>query len=205
MIRHHLQQLRNNESGVAAIEFAIMFPLMFAALFGCVELLNQIYTRSNVQMMVSDAARDSIVGKGTLTSIESKLRSNLEILPGLKPGGDLDISICREKGCNSPLVAVKELTIDVNGNGNCDTADGDKWKDMNRNEVLDAAGTIVAGNSLGGPTDPVVFEVKVKARYFFSVLTTLGEKSTDSQILNYSVRALGTNEDFVVPDLACPS
>jgi Flp pilus assembly protein TadG len=197
--------LRTDERGVAAIEFAMMFPLLFAALFGCAEILNQVYTRSNVQMLVNDAARDSIVGSGTLSSIEDSLRTKLEILPGLYPGGDLDISICREKGCDAPLTAVKELTKDLNGNNVCDSADGDKWQDMNRNGIMDAAGAVVAGNSLGGPGDPVVFEVQVKARYFFSVLTTLGDKDTESEILSYSVRSLGTNEDFVVPELGCPA
>jgi Flp pilus assembly pilin Flp len=205
MIRKISKKLKGDESGVAAIEFAMMFPLVFAALFGCVEILNQIYTRSNVQMMVGDAARDSIVGKGNLATIEDRLRKNLEILPGLFPGGDLNIEICREKGCTAPLIAKKELTKDINANGVCDSADGDKWQDLNRNGIMEAAGDVVAGNSLGGPGEPIVFDVKVKARYFFSVLTTLGAKSTDSQVLDYSVKAVGTNEDFVVPELACPS
>jgi Flp pilus assembly protein TadG len=198
--RFNLQALKD-DSGVAAIELALLLPVMMFVIFGTAELLCQIYIRSNMHMMVRQAARDSIVGSADLATIESALRQKLEILPGLKKGAELDISVCQQDGCGERTAIVSELTGDTNANNVCDT--GETFTDYNRNGVAEKAGTVVTGNSLGGPNDPVIFEVKGEAKYFFGSLSFLGKIGEASQIQSFTVSAVGTNEDFDSPVITC--
>jgi Flp pilus assembly pilin Flp len=196
----NLQALKD-DSGVAAIEFAILLPVMMLAIFGTAEILCQIYLRSNMHMMVRQAARDSIVGSADLATIEVKLRKKLEILPGLEKGAGLIISVCQQDGCGARTVNVSELTGDINANSICDS--GETFTDYNRNGVAEKAGALVTGNSLGGPNDPVIFEVKGQAKYFFGSLSFLGKIAEASQIQKFTVSAVGTNEDFNSPIITC--
>ncbi len=203
MKQNLLSRLRSEDNGVAAIEFALIFPLLMLTIFGCAELVCQLYLRSNMHMVIRQAARDSIVGTANMEAIESKLRRQLEILPGVYKGTQLVISICQQSGCGARTVMVSELTGDTDNDGVCDP--GEKYTDKNRNGIPEKAGTLVTGNSLGGPNDPVIFEVKAKARFFFGSLSFLGKIPAAKQIVNFTVSAVGTNEDFKQDEQDCPS
>jgi Flp pilus assembly protein TadG len=195
-------QALHNDSGVAAVELAIILPVMMLVIFGTAELACQIYVRGNMHLVVRQAARDSIVGTANLEAIEKNLRKKIEILPGIEKGAGLAISICQQEGCDAGTAKVSELTGDTNSNGVCDT--GENFTDFNRNGIAEKAGAVVTGNSLGGPNDPVVFEVSGRVRYFFGSLSMLGEIKEANQVHNFSVRSVGTNEEFESPVIACP-
>jgi Flp pilus assembly protein TadG len=197
------QKIIRNEDGVAAIELALIMPVMFLSIFGCAELLVQTYTRSNMQMLVSKAARESIVGKGKIADIESRLRSKIEILPGVFKDNDLKISICQKDGCGATTATVAEY-VD-NGDKVCNAPGGvaEQWHDYNRNGIPELAGTVVTGNALGGPNEPIIFEVKAKARFIFGSLSFLGALPKARQIQYFTVTAVGANEDFEIEPVSC--
>jgi Flp pilus assembly protein TadG len=194
-------QTLKDDRGVAAIELAILLPVIMMVIFGTAELLCQIYMRSNMHMLVRQAARDSIVGSADLDTIETKLRDALEGLPGIKRGSELVISICQQSGCAARTASVSELTGDTNSNAVCDS--GETYTDYNRNGVAEKAGAAITGNSLGGPNDPVLFEVFAQAQYFFGSLSFMGKYLEESQIQNFRMTAVGTNEDFSSPIKTC--
>jgi Flp pilus assembly pilin Flp len=200
MRKKPISELTGNEKGVAAIEFALIFPVIMLAVFGTAELLTQVYMRSNIHMLLRQATRDSIVASADMQVLEYKLRTKIEKLPGLHTGGELDIKICQEKGCSTAPVTVAEYT-DLDASNTCNAPE--KWQDKNRNGVKEKAGILVTGNTLGGPGEPVIFEVKAKARYFFGSLSFLGEKGVADQIQHFTVSAVGTNEDFDIPIVDC--
>lgn len=197
----HIVQSLKDDRGVAAIELAFLLPVMMMVIFGTAELLCQIYMRSNMHMLVRQAARDSIVGTADLTTIETKLRSKLEKLPGIKKGAALVISICQQSGCAARTASVSELTGDTNGNAVCDP--GETYTDFNRNDIAEKAGASITGNSLGGPNEPVLFEVSAQASYFFGSLSFMGKYAEESQIQNFKMSAIGTNEDFSSSEKTC--
>lgn len=194
-------QTLKDDRGVAAIELAILLPVMMMVIFGTAELLCQIYMRSNMHMLVRQAARDSIVGTANLATIETRLRNKLEMLPGIKKGSELVISICQQSGCAARTASVSELTGDTNSNAVCDP--GETYTDYNRNGIAERAGASIIGNSLGGPNEPVIFEVSAQANYFFGSLSFMGKYTEQSQIQNFKMSAVGTNEDFSSPVKTC--
>jgi Flp pilus assembly protein TadG len=196
-----IMQNLKDDRGVAAIEFALLLPVMMFVIFGTAELLCQIYMRSNMHLLVRQAARDSIVGSADLATIEDALRKKLEILPGLEKGAGLVISICQQAGCAARTATVSELTGDTNANGVCDT--GETFTDYNRNGVAEKAGAVINGNSLGGPNDLVIFDVKGQAKYFFGSLSFLGAISEDNQVQKFNISAVGINESFDSPVITC--
>jgi Flp pilus assembly pilin Flp len=196
-----LHTVVKDEKGVAALEFALIFPVIMIAIFGSAELLMQIYIRSNIHLFTRQAARDSIVGAARLSIIEDTLRRKIETLPGLKKGQDLEILICQQDGCNTRISAISELTGDINNNDLCDA--GETYTDFNRNGLPEKIGASISGNSLGGPNDPVIIQVETEANFFFGSLTFLGEVAQAAQVQKFNVRAIGTNEDFASPVITC--
>jgi Flp pilus assembly pilin Flp len=199
-----ISDFRADDRGVAAIELAILLPVILLALFGCAEVLMQTYTRSNIHMLLRQAARDSIVVSADMEKLESSLRSSIEKLPGVYGGNDLVIKICQEKGCSTAPVTVDEY-VDVDGSNTCNAPGGisEKWTDKNRNGIKEKAGILVTGNTLGGPGDPVIFQVRAKARYFFGAFSFLGKNGQVEPFQYFSISAVGANEDFNLPEIYC--
>jgi Flp pilus assembly pilin Flp len=191
--------LVEDEKGANALELSLLLPVIMLAIFGSAELLMQIYVRSHIHHFARQAARDSIVGAAQLSTIENTLRKKIEILPGLKDGEDLVISICQQNGCGTTTSAISELTGDTNSNGVCDA--GETFTDFNRNGAPEKVGDTISGNSLGGPNDPVIIAIQAEAGNFFGSLA-LSDQLTKVHDIN--VRAVGINEDFASPVINCP-
>jgi Flp pilus assembly pilin Flp len=191
--------IAEDEKGATALEFSLMLPVIMLAIFASTELLMQIYLRSNIHFFARQAARDSIVGTASLAAIENSLRKKIEILPGVKKGNDLVISICQQDGCDAKTTATSELTDDTNSNNICDA--GETFTDFNRNGLPEKIGDTSSGNSLGGPNDPVIIAIQATAGNFFRALSFSDALAV---AYNFNVRAVGTNEDFAAPVIGCP-
>lgn len=62
-----LRRLRREEKGLAAVEFALILPVMIAMLFGMTELSAAIFCRADVTQMASTAA-DLVAQKNTISA-----------------------------------------------------------------------------------------------------------------------------------------
>jgi Flp pilus assembly protein TadG len=208
-VRNFLGRLKQDSNGGAAIEMAIIFPLIILTIMGCVELLAQLYSRSAIQIFVNNAARQSIVASGNMATIEATLRERIEKLPGTPGGDNIKIKICQQDGCAARAVVQSEFN-DRDNNGECrttSTVEGEEevWRDFNRNGIPELAGVIVTGNSLGGPKAPVIFDVTVKSRLLFAGFALGRVLPSGGDYMTFKVSAVGTNEDFPDKEVECPA
>lgn len=65
--RNLLQQLLKNDSGVAAVEFAMISGLFLVMLFGVVEATRAIWAKNTLQYAIEEAARERIINEDMTT------------------------------------------------------------------------------------------------------------------------------------------
>lgn len=75
-----LRTLRRNDRGAAAVEFAIVAPVLFLMLFGLLELSYRFYLTAVLQGAVQKAARDSTIegGGSNINTIDTKVKTLLQ-------------------------------------------------------------------------------------------------------------------------------
>ncbi len=54
---NRLRKLRRNNRGVAAIEFALLLPVLIALMIGCLEVTFKIWSTQKAEKLVGDAGR----------------------------------------------------------------------------------------------------------------------------------------------------
>lgn len=71
------EKLRNR-NGVAAVEAAILLPLMFVIVFGAIEVANGIFLRQSLTVAAYEGARSATRPGGTSQLAEQRVREVLE-------------------------------------------------------------------------------------------------------------------------------
>jgi Flp pilus assembly pilin Flp len=160
MIGFRKSNVRKDERGVAAIEFAMLLTPLLVGILSFLDLGYQSYVRSQLQGVLNEVARAASVENPNIgdpdTTLEEQIQARVrDRMAGLVKSGAYTFSIDSYhefSGVGQP----EPLVTDVNGNGQYDS--GDCWQDSNANGTFD---TDAASEGVGGADDVVVYEVQM--------------------------------------------
>jgi Flp pilus assembly protein TadG len=153
MIRRLFQHWRN-ESGVSAIEFALLAPVLLLFLTGFFDFGYWMYVRSTAIGALEGVARSAGVGGSTVnpgafqTAVEDQIKQ-------IAPSATFTWN-ARSYYDFSRIGNPEKLITDQNGNGQYDT--GDCWQDSVPNGVYDAT---PGAAGVGGADDIVFYQLTV--------------------------------------------
>ncbi len=68
---------RRRDSGIAAVEFALILPVLMTMLFGIIQMASVFFTHSNMTTVARDTARRLAVGEFTVAQAEAAATANL--------------------------------------------------------------------------------------------------------------------------------
>lgn len=153
MIRALAPRLGRDRKGSAAVEFALVAPVMLLGMMGLFDLGYTMYTSAVLQGAIQKAARDSTIeGAADKTAaLDARVK---EVVDDVAPKATLAYK--RTKYTNFSDVREPEEYTDVDGNGTCDG--GEPFEDVNGNGTWDQDR---GADGLGGARDAVLYEVTV--------------------------------------------
>ena len=131
--RRACRRLAADRQGLAAVEFALLSPVLMIALMGLFDLAYTMYTSALLEGAIQKAARDSTIeGAGAYsTALDDRVS---QIVDDIAPQATMAFS--RKWYTNFTDVRQPEDFTDVNHNGTCDT--GEPYEDINANDSWDA-------------------------------------------------------------------
>ncbi|MCC6940189.1 MAG: pilus assembly protein [Novosphingobium sp.] len=160
------RQLVRQRDGAAAVEFALIAPMLIMVLMGMFDLGFNVYINATLQGAVQQAARKS--------TVESALGSNALIdravekqIKRLVPSAE--VKPARKAYSNFSSVGLPEDFTDVNANGTCNA--GEPFEDANGNGIWDHDR---GANGMGGARDAVLYTVTVEYKRLFPMATLIG-------------------------------
>ena len=163
---------------MAAVEFALIAPVLLVLLMGLFDLAYTMYTSALLEGAIQKAARDATIEGASAYSAELDDRVR-EIVDDIAP--QAVVVPTRKWYTNFTDVRQPEDFTDVNHNGTCDV--GEPYEDINANDAWDAdRGS--TGN--GGARDAVLYEVRVTYRRLFPVAGFIGQ-SNDFTLVTQTV------------------
>uniref|UniRef100_UPI0035CA1CE5 TadE/TadG family type IV pilus assembly protein n=1 Tax=uncultured Sphingomonas sp. TaxID=158754 RepID=UPI0035CA1CE5 len=176
-MKRRTPSVARDRRGAAAIEFAIIAPVMMLMLMGICDLAYQIYAQSILNGAVQKAGRDSTVqdAASNATAIDAKVAATLGlIIANLSNNcaagtGNAAVWCATRKNYDTFGAARAEPFTDTNGNGVRDA--GECYTDVNANSQWDADPGSVGQ---GGANDVTVYTVSVTYPRIFPVATLFG-------------------------------
>ena len=177
-----MRALKTEKRGAAAIEFALVAPVLIMAIMGGMDLGYEAYARSVLQGALNDVSRTgslegpelNCTGSTTEAQIACAVRKRSDSV-AQNATYDFDINSYYEF---SGVGRGEKLVTDYNQNGQYNA--GDCFQDLNENREFDS----VAGrNGIGGADDVVFYDVTVTMPRLFPVASLLGWSS------DYEIRA----------------
>lgn len=142
-----------NQEGVAAIEFALVAPVLLLILLGGLEIGYEAYLRAILRGEMNRTSRDQTLEGSVInaqrTALEDRMRAAIR---SVSPGATIDFKRTAYRNYTSAASKMEDW-VDANGNGKCDS--NEVYQDENRNGIWDASlGKEDAG---GGAKDVVVY------------------------------------------------
>lgn len=177
------QSLRKNEVGAAALEYALLSPIVITIGLSGIELAYHAMARSVLESAVRDASRFGITGNSaTITDpvthlptpvsrdqyIRIIIQNAMAKFPAPSGVSDPLTITPRIWGSYNTSSGAEQLATDANGNGICDA--GDTYYDVNGNGVRD---TNLSASGFGGTGDIVIYTVDYKTPVIFDFLWTI--------------------------------
>lgn len=153
------------ESGAAALEFAMVVPVLILVMFGIIEFSLIMFTRATMEGATSVSSRLGKTGYSEEGISREQMLTNLlvEKTNGILDPEKIEIITLVYKSFGD-IGRPEPLTVDTNGNGEYDAADGDAYQDINGNGAWDPD---LGEAGLGKAGDIVVYNV----RYPWHVMT----------------------------------
>ena len=162
--------LIGDESGMSAVEFAMLAPVLMMAVMGMMDLGHTMYTNSLLQGAIQKAARDSTI-EGASSNVATLDGRVTAMVHNIAPNATLTFD--RKSYSNFNDVAAPEDFTDQNNNGQCDG--GEAFEDANGNGTWDRDR---GQNDMGGARDAVLYTVSVNYVRAFPVGALLGQSNT---------------------------
>ncbi len=162
-----LTRLRNNQRGVAAVEFAIIAPTFLLVTMGAFDLGYRQFIYATLQGELQKAARDGTLegGAAAMSALDARITNRV------RPVVDnATFAFDRKKHVSFTRAGLAETFTDGNANGIRDA--GECFQDENANATWDAVGGV--NNSQGGSDDIVVYKVTVTYARIFPMYGMLG-------------------------------
>lgn len=152
-----LRRLRFEDRGVAAVEFALITPVLIMFMMGIGDLLHGLYTRSIVVGAVQKAGRDgTIQNKGSETATAELDAKVMDIVKQAAPGATFVST--RQNYANFSNVDKPEPFTDKAGGRAGQYDAGECYSDTNGNGTWDADGGRVG---VGGANDIAQYTITV--------------------------------------------
>lgn len=166
--------LGSNQHGAAAIEFAIVAPVLAIMLLGALDLAHTLYMHTVLQGVVQKVGRDSTLESAVDAQrqqvLDDRVRAQVHAIAN---NGEITITRRFYRTFTDAAQARAEVWTDTNNNGACD--DGEPYEDANLNGVWDADG----GNAgQGGAKDATLYTVTVSYPRFFPIWRFIGGSDT---------------------------
>jgi len=190
-IRCFLRALGACRKGVTAIELAFTAPIIIFTLIGMIELLMIMFVNTLMEGALREASRFGITGyvpEGTdrETMIADIIYDHTLGLVEIQPGTIQTLVYNNFDVIGDP----EPLTVDVNGNGQYDAADGDEFEDVNGNGTWDQD---QGADGVGDAGEVVLYTVNHEWHTFTPLLAHLiGDNGVVTLTASVAVR----NEPF---------
>lgn len=166
------RRVSRDTDGVAALEFALMAPLLFLMIFGTLEMAQAFYIRGVLMGAVNAAGRNSTLQTGSASQVALDA-SVTKFIKAAAPAAILTFS--RKNYAAFGSVGQPEDFTDTNKNGRRDA--GECFTDMNGNSNWDAD---MGQSGLGGANDVVLYTVSVQYTQLFQIATFWGLPKTQT-------------------------
>lgn len=166
----------HDKRGAAAMEFAIVAPVLCLLLAGGFDVAHTLYMRAVLQGVVQNTARNSSLETGTLAAqraaLDAKVTTQAQQLVN-----NATVTITRRfyRTFTSAAAAQAEAFTDTSGNGVCDL--GEPYEDANGNGIWDADG---GDAGQGGAKDAVLYTVQVSYPHLFPLFKMVGGSTSES-------------------------
>lgn len=178
MMRRLFSRLRRDETGVSAVEFAMISPALFVMLFGLFDLSYNMYTAEMLQGAIQKAARDSTI-EGAASDTAQLDGKVTKAVHAVAPHAT--ITFTRTNYANFTDAGRPEDFTDLNDDGTCN--DGEPYEDANGNDTWDAQGK--AG--LGSARDAVLYSVTVNYKRAFPIAKFIPGQTDDFTLVANTV------------------
>lgn len=175
--------LFGDRRGLAAVEFALLLPLLCIGLLGLMDIGYRYYLWAQVDGIVQKAGRNSTLEARSPAEIDAEVRARVQAL-----NKEARVDIERRAYSSFNNVRQPEYYRDTNGNSRYDP--GECFEDENANGVWDA--DMGRTGSGGGARDVVQYSVKVDFKRLFPAALTFGGSNDDSM----TVRTLLRNQPW---------
>jgi Flp pilus assembly protein TadG len=188
-----LRNVGNDESGATAIEFGLVTPIFLTILFATFDFSHTLWAQAQLEGAVEKASRDSTIEMGATVAAETARQGQIDSVieqKMLNIAGNADVNIQRTYFTsfqNAANPVGEALTLDVNGNGECDT--GDEYLDQNSSGTFDSDGI---GAGQGSARDVARYDVTVTYPRLFPLTGFLGLPTT----VTLNSRTVLTNQPF---------
>ncbi len=185
MIR--LRRLGRDAEGAAAVEFAMVAPVLLLTVMGIFDMGYSMYTTSILQGAIQKAARDSSIEGAPLSAAAIDARVT-RMVRHIVPGAVLAFG--RKSYSSFSDVGRPEDFTDTDRDGICNN--GEPFEDVNGNGTWDADR---GKGGFGGARDAVLYTVTVTFDRPFPLARMLGQ----SQTMQLSTQTVLRNQPFGMP------
>ena len=166
MIRR--RALLRDQRGSAAVEFAVVAPVMLMTLYGMFDMGHTQYTRALLEGAIEKASRAATIEGVKTTSIDARVSS---VVTQIAPGAILTFK--RTTYTDFSDIARPEDFDDINKDGTCN--DDEPYEDANGNNSYDLDRG-KSGN--GGARDAILYQVTVQYKRILPIGRLIGQSDT---------------------------
>lgn len=188
-----MPNIMKDESGASALEFGLVAPIFLTIIFATLDFSHTMWAQSQLEGVVEKASRDSGIEMGATVAAQDARKTEIDDVikqKMLNIAGKADVTIQRTYFTsfqNAANPVGEALTIDVNGNGQCDS--GDEYIDENSSGTFDNDGI---GLGQGSARDVARYDVTVTYPRLFPLTGFLGLPET----VELKSRTVLTNQPF---------
>lgn len=162
-----IRAFARDQHGVAAVEFALIAPVMFVLIMGAIELGVTLYAKAQLDGVLRTAARMAVTGDEKITG-EDGVLIDAYVRRAAPMVGGADVSITKEFYDKFSSVRKPEKKSTNNANPPyC-------FDDINNNQRWDEN---PSRTGLGGPDDIINYKVKLEYPPLFPLITSVVTKS----------------------------
>lgn len=163
---HLLRRIVRQEDGAAAVEFALITPMLITVLMGMFDIGFTLYANVTLQGAVQQAARKATVesGQSTWSLMDNAVSKQVKMVVP-----HATVAFNRKAYSNFSKIGMPEDFTDVNNNGSCNA--GEPFEDANGNGLWDQDR---GANGMGGARDAVLYTVTVTYKRPFPMATMIG-------------------------------
>ncbi|WP_137864777.1 MULTISPECIES: TadE/TadG family type IV pilus assembly protein [unclassified Sphingomonas] len=167
--RAMLRRLCRDDRGIAAVEFAILAPVLLVLIMGLMDIAYNAYAQAALEGAMQKAGRDSGIEAANTSTIDENLKAKVRVVI---PNATFLIT---RKSYSSFGTAAPERFDDANNNGQYDS--GECFYDVNGNRVWDRDPGITGQ---GGASDVTLYTVTVSYNRLFPLAKLLGWPQTQT-------------------------